>query len=92
MDIAEPRMSIGFIPSNDNFPHEPSELAALRHAYLALFKDVHRYALVLEVLDPHSRSAEQEFAHVVLALSAAEPGHDRRLRHGLSTSRARLAP
>jgi hypothetical protein len=70
-------MSIGFIPSNDNSPHEPTELAALRDAYLALFKDLHRYALVLEVLDPHTHSAEQEIAHVVLALSAAETGHDR---------------
>jgi len=38
-------MSIGFIPSNDNFPHEPTELAALRDAYLALFKDVHKCSI-----------------------------------------------
>jgi hypothetical protein len=70
-------MSIGFIQSNDNFVHEPTELAALRDAYLALFKDVHRYAVALEVLAPHRCSAEQEIAQVVLALSAAETGHDR---------------
>jgi hypothetical protein len=70
-------MSIGFLPSNDNFQHEPTELSALTGAYLALFKDVHRYAMLLELLDPHSRSAEQEIAHVVLALSGAEAGYDR---------------
>jgi hypothetical protein len=70
-------MSMGFIPSNNNHVHEPTELSTLRDAYLSLFKDVHKYAMLLELLDPHSRSAEQEIAHVVLALSDAETGHDR---------------
>jgi hypothetical protein len=66
-------MSVGFIPRNDNFPHEPVELSVLTGAYLALLKDVRRYAMLLELLDPVNR----EIAHVMLALNDAEGSHGR---------------
>jgi hypothetical protein len=42
--------------------------AALKDAYQVLFKEVHKYAVQLELIDPDNRNAEQEIAEVMPVL------------------------
>jgi hypothetical protein len=51
--------------------------ARLRAAHQALFEQVHRFAVQLEIIDPENRSAQLEMAKVEYALSGAQDARER---------------